>query len=840
MAFRRPSYSYQTRDMDIRENIQGPNAEQFQEICYPLSVDKETALKYFNDEIALKRIFNKYPCNIIKESDTTYKHRISYNTRTDAYYENGNVKEKYLEFWDKGAYKYENMSYVPEYMFNRTFLTKDRRYPELPSFIIYKFDYSPGNFEIIDLQAWSDGYGYQLSDQNLNLKKFVKNHSGFYLKGEVNGGLLWKNTQLFRQDLRVQGEVVADSHECLRMDVKVQLKKIPENNIVDNNKKVKDEDKEGNVGNATKLDKEYERKDEDGINENVNENMKDKSNDEIVEKSRKIDGIFNNKFIFNVIKHELKPHMYKHRISYNTRTNAYYENGNFKTKYIRGWNRGTLKSENIILYPEYLGRDNICLTRCSKHIVTEKSIAFIIWKFDYRPGNYVISSLLIKLKHAISFLNSSKVICSISPLPTVKNPNPTWSIIPFETKLNPSSNIRESDTFEVLTDQLEGEYGFLLKVEMSCDYDGNRFMWKSTRLFNQKRREIGPLVDDDESVVMDIKVDLVNDIICDDELNTVSNNDSVTFNDSKTSDFTIKLKTEELVEGEDEQTNEEDMENEGKNENENEQFYVHAQILSNKSYYFKALLNSQMIESQDRYLILPDISYEMLEKILLYMYTNEIIDTNDLEDWIDLIYFASRFVIPHLIQRCEKAISRYVTQENLVEIKSIAENCGANQLIRFCDWFKIKEEVEGEEGEGGNEENKLLDEFNNSNKVLQSSLSIIEKAIITIENEKQKRLDFEISGSSPSPTTSFSNILKEPRGLHNNKTIKSLPPSSLLRQWDKLPENLANHKINRTSRFIKIDGLASTIITNDITYLSREVNGLQRSIGKNVGKYLKC
>src|SRR6185369_11257358 len=106
----------------------------------------------------------------------------------------------------------------------------------------------------------------------------------------------------------------------------------------------------------------------------------------------------------------------------------------------------------------------------------------------------------------------------------------------------------------------------------------------------------------------------------------ISNDDRITFNDSKTSDFTIKLKTEELVEGGgDEQIDEENMENEEKNENENEQFYVHAQILSNKSDYFNALLNSQMIESQDRYLILPDISYEMLEKILLYMYTNEII-----------------------------------------------------------------------------------------------------------------------------------------------------------------------------------------------------------------------
>src|SRR6185369_3050707 len=79
-------------------------------------------------------------------------------------------------------------------------------------------------------QAWSDGCGYELSDQNLHLKNFVKNHSGFYLKGEVNGGILWKNVQLFRQNLYSEAPVVSDSKESFTMDVKVKLKKLPGDN----------------------------------------------------------------------------------------------------------------------------------------------------------------------------------------------------------------------------------------------------------------------------------------------------------------------------------------------------------------------------------------------------------------------------------------------------------------------------------------------------------------------------------------------------------------------------------------------------------------------------------
>ena len=61
---------------------------------------------------------------------------------------------------------------------------------------------------------------------------------------------------------------------------------------------------------ACELDKEEE--DSDDINEEL-VNINNKSSDEITETSRRIDGIFNNKHIFNVVKHELKPHMYKHR-----------------------------------------------------------------------------------------------------------------------------------------------------------------------------------------------------------------------------------------------------------------------------------------------------------------------------------------------------------------------------------------------------------------------------------------------------------------------------------------------------------------------------------------------
>nr|CAG8622540.1 5011_t:CDS:2 [Entrophospora candida] len=152
--------------------------------------------------------------------------------------------------------------------------------------------------------------------------------------------------------------------------------------------------------------------------------------------------------------------------------------------------------------------------------------------------------------------------------------------------------------------------------------------------------------------------------------------------------------------------------------------------------------------------------------------------------------------------------------------------------------------------------NKLLDDFNNnnSNETLPPSSSSPDNEKITISTESEKdqqqtksepealeSLLFP-SASSPSPASpvSFSSILKERSKLSNNMiTIKSNPPpSSMLRQWDKVPGNLTNSNTRRvlnpgmmaTSRFIRIDGLANTVITNDILFLSKEVNGDQKSI----------
>ncbi len=45
--------------------------------------------------------------------------RISYDTRSDSYYENGTVDKKFIDCWDQGSLSYENLIYVNKYSEDR-------------------------------------------------------------------------------------------------------------------------------------------------------------------------------------------------------------------------------------------------------------------------------------------------------------------------------------------------------------------------------------------------------------------------------------------------------------------------------------------------------------------------------------------------------------------------------------------------------------------------------------------------------------------------------------------------------------------------------------------------
>ncbi|CAG8562538.1 15208_t:CDS:2 [Funneliformis caledonium] len=689
-------------------NMEG---QQYCKVRYPSSVDEETAV-LMKKEIFSSNYFcssktplfnDKYPMHVLPhpENPIVFTHRISYDTGKDIYYENGITNKVYLEFWDRGILEFNNIVYYPSYDHTRNqscriaYLTRDNFGENFrkSSYIVWKFDYSPTNLQILEgtvrLQhstlnpdtqiVW---YICKLTDndptdhKNLNWKiiwfnpiinqrnqhnhlyinvlddvsitYLIKGGTGFMLRVELRGGHTWEDAQLFRQNMDErdpQGLYAQSETSPFGMDIRIKLKqkKIDEHNS-----------KRSIVYHAS-------------TKEEITNNPSDPF----------VTGLFNNTYRLNILPHQEKSNTFLHRMSYNARTDAYYENGIIEKKYLRIWRRGTLKCKNIAYDAD--GRSNT-IYLCKNPFSTVCSPSLIMWKFDYRPGNLLISSLSVKLDTAME--RNYYISWSILALPSNKNQNPEWKSIKFETEMvsHDVVNYFSWNGRIDISDLVKYEYGFILKGEIV--YCSRELSWIEAVLFKQRMNKPMPLMDDDENFGMDIRVELVPDITCDPlPLIQWKGNFSAILNDKSTCDFIIILKQNEY-------TGElQDCFPDFKG-----YFYVHSHILLAYSDYFRAMFNSNMLEANERRLELCGVSYLIMDKILYFMYYGEILPVNGLSQWYELLYGATRFFVQTLIQRCEKEISKYVTKSNINEIHGLAMDCGAQQLVRYCDMFYIGDE----------------------------------------------------------------------------------------------------------------------------------------------------
>ncbi|KAJ5066416.1 lute isoform d [Anaeramoeba ignava] len=77
-------------------------------------------------------------------------------------------------------------------------------------------------------------------------------------------------------------------------------------------------------------------------------------------------------------------------------------------------------------------------------------------------------------------------------------------------------------------------------------------------------------------------------------------------------------------------------------------FKTHKSILSTRSQYFKSLFNSEMKDSQEKQMILKDISSQTLFSILNYFYSGKI--ELELQNAIEILFFSSKYLIDELIE----------------------------------------------------------------------------------------------------------------------------------------------------------------------------------------------
>jgi hypothetical protein len=424
----------------------------------------------------------------------------------------------------------------------------------------------------------------------------------------------------------------------------------------------------------------------DFINNLINENFPSSSsseNFEVLEAGKVYDdysgGTFGDRFSLHVIPIDNQKNLFMNRISYNTQTNAYYENGILSNKYLRKWAEGAYQWDNIKLKIEYDWK-KVYLARIPSSDRTPTNEIMnddgeISWKFDYRVGSYIINSIILRLSFD-TFDNSSSVQWFIKPLPTMKNPNPNWKSI----QVYPSGQ----DVNEIVdvTQFVKDECGFILKAQLSGGEE-TPIKWQKSQLFRQNFSVLDKNleVENDKTFGLDVNVELKPDIIVEPLVKLLDLDES-------TSDFVIHY---EFSADDYQIISSSNSSGSSSPDREAKDFHVHSSILSN---YFSELLESKMGESQDKSITLTDadISYESLETILKYLYTGKPPTIGSYDDWITLLRDASKFTIPTLIQICEKELKNYVNHENLSDVKAIADEYGAEQLLHYCENFELPPE----------------------------------------------------------------------------------------------------------------------------------------------------
>ena len=88
-----------------------------------------------------------------------------------------------------------------------------------------------------------------------------------------------------------------------------------------------------------------------------------------------------------------------------------------------------------------------------------------------------------------------------------------------------------------------------------------------------------------------------------------------------------------------------------------------------------------MKESTQREIILHEVSYEPFLAVLEYIYTDTLVsDTSDVDNLLDILVLADRFLLDHLKQLCEHYLIRLLSAETAIYLVSCATRLNAAKL----------------------------------------------------------------------------------------------------------------------------------------------------------------
>eukprot|EP00160_Parvularia_atlantis_P017615 Unigene6131_Nuclearia_a/m.18883 Unigene6131_Nuclearia_a/g.18883 ORF Unigene6131_Nuclearia_a/g.18883 Unigene6131_Nuclearia_a/m.18883 type:complete len:200 (-) Unigene6131_Nuclearia_a:100-699(-) len=112
------------------------------------------------------------------------------------------------------------------------------------------------------------------------------------------------------------------------------------------------------------------------------------------------------------------------------------------------------------------------------------------------------------------------------------------------------------------------------------------------------------------------------------------------------------------------------------------QFFVHRDVLSQRSDQFHARFASGMKDANSTHIELPDTSPAAFKVLLHFMYLDECTLTSDVAP--EVLELASFYQVPRLLALCEAYYDDCITDDSVCHILELADRHGAFQLRRVC------------------------------------------------------------------------------------------------------------------------------------------------------------
>ncbi|XP_057322583.1 speckle-type POZ protein B-like [Microplitis mediator] len=111
------------------------------------------------------------------------------------------------------------------------------------------------------------------------------------------------------------------------------------------------------------------------------------------------------------------------------------------------------------------------------------------------------------------------------------------------------------------------------------------------------------------------------------------------------------------------------------------EFQAHKTILMARSPVLAAMFYHDMIEKKENKISIPDITPETFEKVLKYIYTDEITDLD--ADAERLLEAADKYQLQSLKEMCQESLSGTLTVDNALKIMTLADRHSAKDLLEF-------------------------------------------------------------------------------------------------------------------------------------------------------------